>query len=1585
MSFSMKVQKRDGSYEPISFDKVLGRIRKASKNLQVNPDSIAQHVLARIYDGVKTSEIDELSGQLAASLSTTHPDYGILASRITISNHQKNTDPSFTNVMLLLSNQINPKTKESVSYISQEIIDLVKEKGEEIDAKIDHTRDYLFDYFGFKTLEKSYLMKDVHMKIVERPQHLWMRTSLALWSNDLKRAFETYDYMSQKYFTHATPTLFNAGTLKQQLSSCFIAGTKVHTMDGVKNIENVCIDDEVITHTGSIKKVKQLHTNLLGDRELYTIKIAGTPSMTVTGNHRIWSLSNEQENWGKAPSWNSIDYLRTGDWIAIPNKKFTNSDYILDVKTYLDNIIGDGYNIEYSYEYTDTQVIPSYKYISHHQTGPRYHTKLGNAFNRYWTFDKTMMELLGIWYGDGSVTHEKNSLKFQIPRNVNIVSYNNNIELIEFVMKSFKTIFGISHVTYSQDKHGMVSMVINNTIIAHLFVKIFNCKFDGKRIPKFFNRFSYEHIQYFLAGLVSSDGCVSKTNNIAIQLTNPPLINDIFHLARSVNIPVTVTFMAGKENYKATGRLGVPPNIVNGIIKKHYDDLRLDTLDGDHQWNKVKIINGTTFMRLNIKEICSERPTYVYTLGVDDDHSYSINGIIAENCFLLAMADDSVTGIYKTLADCAQISKHAGGIGVHLHNVRARGSLIKGTNGISNGIMPMLRVFNTTARYIDQCFSPDTLIYTKNGIKCIEDVTVSDKVLTSSGQYCSVLKPVRHTYKGKILNIQIKHSISSVKVTPEHPIYALKGQSKGINYNVIRNRLEKNIVQINFEDAKDLEVGDFIGFSIPTYEKDIASMTKEDCRFYGILLGDGYIRSNIASISVNMVSKINTYTFVIGYLSSRGIHYYEEERENSVQIRWGLTEPNFKFTKSQLYDGNHEKYVEPCMLHLPHEKILKILHGILETDGCVGSKEITLEVTSFNMIESVRYMLLRLGALSSGYDRDRIGNVSSYKNITTKKLTKVLRIPRITEIMELFPNAPQGDCFTFLKHKNMVFSRIDTITEEEYDGILHDFEIDSVHDYTVAHLGLAHNGGGRRNGSFAMYLEPWHADIEDFLRMKQNTGAEEERARDLFYALWIPDLFMKRVESGGLWSLFCPNEAPGLADLVGDEFEALYVAYESEGRARKQISAQKLWFEVLDSQIESGTPYLLYKDAANKKSNQQNLGVIKSSNLCSEIIEYSNAEETAVCNLASIGLPAFIKEDNITHGDSLTFKEKSFDFEKLRKVVRIMTRNLNRVIDINYYPTLETKTSNMRHRPIGMGVQGLADVFAILKISWESNEAAELNKKIFEHMYYAAVEASMEMAKKDGPYSTFTGSPASKGLLQFDLWDIKPSTDLDWEKLKKQVIKHGLRNSLLIAPMPTASTSQILGYNECFEPFTTNIYTRRTLAGEFIIINKYLLKELIELGIWNEDLKQKIVAHNGSIQNISDISESIKPRYKTSWELSQKVLIDMAADRGAYICQSQSLNLFIADPNYAKLTSMHFYGWKKGLKTGCYYLRTKAPVTAQKFTIEPKMLIGNESEEDKKKRERKELLDKLTSEYEEEQKKAKEEADKGDGCLFCSS
>lgn len=498
-------------------------------------------------------------------------------------------------------------------------------------------------------------------------------------------------------------------------------------------------------------------------------------------------------------------------------------------------------------------------------------------------------------------------------------------------------------------------------------------------------------------------------------------------------------------------------------------------------------------------------------------------------------------------------------------------------------------------------------------------------------------------------------------------------------------------------------------------------------------------------------------------------------------------------------------------------------------------------------------------------------------------------------------------------------------------------------------------GGNKRPGAFAMYLEPWHADIFTFLDLRKNFGKDEIRARDLFYALWIPDLFMQRVRDGGDWSLFCPNEAPGLHEIWGDEFVALYEKYEREGRARETIKAQKLWYAILEAQTETGNPFILYKDACNRKSNQQNLGTIKCSNLCTEIVEYSSPDEVAVCNLASIALPTYV------------INREKYDFQKLHDVTKVITRNLNKIIDINYYPVIEAERSNKRHRPIGLGVQGLADTFMALRYPFDSPEAKQLNIQIFETIYHAALEASCELAEKYGPYETYEGSPVSKGILQYDMWNVTPTNLWDWAALKEKIAKHGVRNSLLVAPMPTASTSQMLGFNECFEPYTSNFYTRRVLSGEYQMVNPWLLRDLVDMGLWNDDVKNMIMADGGSIQNVPSIPQNLKDLYKTVWEISQRTIIDMAADRGAYIDQSQSLNIFMAEPNFGKLTSMHFYGWQKGLKTGMYYLRTRPAVDAIKFTVDQLSL-----REYRKKMEEKNQADMICS------------IDNKEACMSCS-
>ena len=1122
----MYVTKRDGVVEIVSFDKILKRIKRIGQeaNIKINYTTLTMKIIDQLYNKISTTKIDELTAEQCAAMSSTHPDYGTLASHITISNHHKNTTPSFSEAMTTMYSYIDKHGTNS-PLISQELYDIVKEYGEEIEGHIDYRRDYLIDYFGFKTLERSYLMQ-VNKRVIERPQHMWMRVSLGIHGRNLKAAFETYDLMSQKYFTHATPTLFNAGTPRPQMSSCF----------------------------------------------------------------------------------------------------------------------------------------------------------------------------------------------------------------------------------------------------------------------------------------------------------------------------------------------------------------------------------------------------------------------------LIAMEKDSIEGIYNTLKDCALISKWAGGIGMHIHNVRASNSHIRGTNGKSNGIVPMLRVFNNTAKYVDQCVVPETYIYTTQGPIEIQNCSYGEtQVFNLTGGIETIENVLEHPYEGQIYNIETMHSIDNLRITPEHPVYALVGQLRGLNYSVIENRLNKNISKFEWIDAKDLKDDDMLIYKIPNYNADIDTITEDDCYMYGVILGDGSLSNADQNgyISLHSTNKKYILDFAIQYFENKCIKYRICIDENVTRIYWNKN-IILPFRYSDVYDSNKVKRVHHKWLNLPVEKSKHILKGLIDTDGCkhkelsfdidgCKDKEISFDSISRNLIESVRFICLKLGILTSGYIRDRVGEshtTSAGNVITNQKISYCLKIPKTQTICNLINiEYDENQFFKFFKYNDFLLTRIKNITIENYSGTLYDLQMKTQHDYMI-HNCIVHNGGGRRNGSFAIYLEPWHADIEHFLEMRKNHGDEELKARDLFYALWIPDLFMERVKADLNWTLMCPDECPGLSDVYGDDFVALYTKYEAAGKGRVTVKAREIWFRILDAQMETGTPYICYKDAANRKTNQQNVGIIKSSNLCSEIFQYSDENETAVCNLASIGLPTFVSDG-------------VFDYEHLARVAGVITKNMNKIIDINYYPTEKTRRSNLRHRPIGIGVQGLADVFMMLDIPFHSDAAKEVNQKIFETIYYGALTSSAELAIVDGPYETFSGSPASKGLLQFDMWNATPTMSYDWTTLKARIQATGLRNSLLIAPMPTASTSQILGFNECFEPFTSNIYSRRTLAGEFVLTNKYLMKDLIDLGLWNTELKNSIIANQGSIQHVEGLTQHIKDKYKTVWEIPMKHIIDMAADRGAYICQSQSLNLWMEDPNYSALTSMHFYGWSKGLKTGIYYLRRRAKHRAQQFTIEP--------------------------------------------------
>jgi ribonucleoside-diphosphate reductase alpha subunit len=1126
----MFVTKRNSSIEVVSFDKILRRIKKlgtdgsSSIPLVVNYTSVTMKVIDQLYDKITTTLIDELSAQQCATLSSTHPDYNILAGRIIISNHHKNTSHSFIKTMKKLYNNLDKHGKSS-PLISHEFYQNIIQNSEVIEAICDYSRDFLIDYFGFKTLLRSYLIKQNGIPI-ERPQHMWLRVALSIHGNDFDRVKESYTFMSQKYMTHATPTLFNAGTPHQQLSSCY----------------------------------------------------------------------------------------------------------------------------------------------------------------------------------------------------------------------------------------------------------------------------------------------------------------------------------------------------------------------------------------------------------------------------LLAMESDSIDGIYNTLKDCALISKWAGGIGLHIHNVRASGSHINGTNGKSNGIVPMLKVFNNTAKYVDQCLHPETIIYTNEGPKQIQHCSTAEtSIYNLTGNTEVIQNVLEHSYEGEMLEIKTMHSIFPLQITPEHPIYALRNQQKGLNYKVILNRLDKKICDFEWVDAGKLDDSDMVVFPIPKNDINVKSLSADDCYMYGIIQGDGYMNNynDTGHVTIHSTNKILLKEFMIKYFEEKLVDYKIDVDENTTRFRWNRT-IHLPFRHNDFYDETKSKRIHHKWLNLPIEKSKYILKGLIDTDGC-NRKELVFDSTSLNLIESVRFLCLKLGLLTSGYIRDRIGESHETDKgiVENKKLAYTLRIPKTKEICELMNIEfdEETQFFKFLRYNNYLLSRVQNITKFDFKGILYDLQMKTEHNYLL-HNGIVHNGGGKRNGSFAIYIEPWHADIENFLQMRKNHGDEELKARDLFYALWIPDLFMERVKTSGLWTLMCPDECPGLSDAYGDDFNTLYQKYETEGKGRSTVNARDLWLQVLDAQMETGTPYLCFKDASNKKSNQKNLGTIKSSNLCAEVNLYSDDKETAVCNLASIGLPSCVNKSTVP---------PTFDFKMLHKIVKVVTYNLNKVIDINYYPTEKTKSSNFRHRPLGIGIQGLADVFFMMDMPYASESAQLLNKHIFETIYHGALEESCSLSKRDGPYETFPGSPASQGILQFDLWESHQVNDrYDWTQTKKDIQLHGLRNSVLIALMPTASTSQILGYNECFEPITSNIYSRRTIAGEFIVTNKYLMQDLIDIGMWDEKIKNHIIVNNGSIQDIESIPLNIREKYKTVWEIPMKSLINMASDRGIYVCQSQSLNLWIEDPKYNSLTSMHFYSWSKGLKTGIYYLRRRAKHQAQQFTIEPEKVLHSD-------------------------------------------
>ena len=1470
----MRVIKRNGRFEEVQFDKITERIRLLSKDLSIDPVNVARMVCSQIVDNIKTSELDILSANVCASLSVQEPEYEILGSRLLITNHEKETDLDFVTVVRQLQNNKDILDEPS-PILNDEFVNYIEKNADKVSQHflqcISNTPLYQMSMFGWKTLCRSYLMKS-NRKIVERPEHLFYRVALFLHYPNLEKTQESYSHLAQGHFIHATPTLFHAGTKRAQMSSCFHGDTLVNTLRGPVPIRDVLIGDEVITHTGKAKKVVQTHENLINGRRLFKVCFKQTPSFIVTEDHPLYIYNTHTKEIG----WKDVINLEENDYVMIPNYNGDITDPVIDVQKLLSK-----YNIE------DDDI--DYIYFQTYE-----------CLKRQIHINECFMKFLAIFLITGNFDRNNDG-------NIcGLSMFHDNIDICKELLRDMEIDVKPS---YSNDM-----ITLSSPILGLLF---YNFITDFKHIPKEIYRYSTNLINVFVDGLTE----VTDDNNIcSISKT---LLEDIFSLCRLHGITTVSIHKFYKQEEQA-----------------------------------IITIDNNTFVKFDCKsEIKSIDERFVFTLGVEDDHSYSVEGIIAKNCFLMG-TEDNVDGIYKTITDVAKISKWAGGIGVHISNIRAKNSYIRGTNGQSNGIMPMLRVYNDTSRYIDQCVHGYTKVYTKNGVKPIYLLEPGkDEILQRDGNFEVLEKQLEHVYKGEILQFSFENG-STIQITPEHPIL---GNDKC------------------WVDAIDLRVGDKILFPVPKYTKDILSYNETLLTCWGLFMGLGKMTFEDSYAIMNFPIKMNPkYKELFQYmLSSNLINYQDYLFNDGYQIRFDRNHLS-PLRYSLLYNSDGKKQIHSSILHLPLTKLHKFIIGFLTSILSFDEKYYHLSLIDFSL-DDIIYIFSRFSIPIKIYDG-------------------IILIPK-NSIQEDQYNIP-GE---FLENT------IIDVKKDHFDGVLYDLEFKQEHSYTIT-SSIIHNGGGKRKGSFALYIEPWHGDIYDFIMAKRNVGNEDERARDLFYGLWIPDLFMKRVEEDGMWSLMCPDRCKGLNECYGKEFEKLYENYESQNKYIRQIKARDLWKEILNSQIETGLPYMCYKDSVNVKSNQQNIGIIKSSNLCCEINEVSNSSNYAVCNLASINLSNCVKEKPIFNqkmtiytkkwcvycilikkrlerkgikftsidadenpdefenvlkkypsleksvpkicvGDKdpigffdfwNTYLKPDFDFEELQKRVQVLVINMNKVIDKNYYPTEETKRSNLQNRPIGLGVQGLADLFCRLYINFDSEEARYLNRKIFETMYYTALKTSNQYCIDNNLcYSSFKGSPLSQGIFHFELCSnfnknvLEESPKYDWEGLRKDIIEKGISNSLFLAPMPTASTSQILNQNECIEPYTSNLYVRRTLAGEFTITNKYLTQDLRDVGLWNKNTIDHLIVSKGSIQRYIKLPKTIRDIFRTAWEIPQKSLIDMAGERQWFIDQSQSFNLFVAEPSLDKLTKMHFYGWKKGLKTGSYYIRTKPQHFSQNFTVDP--------------------------------------------------
>lgn len=907
------------------------------------------------------------------------------------------------------------------------------------------------------------------------------------------------------------------------------------------------------------------------------------------------------------------------------------------------------------------------------------------------------------------------------------------------------------------------------------------------------------------------------------------------------------------------------------------------------------------------------------------------------SCYLLDSPEDDLKSIFDNFSEISQLSKWAGGIGLSYSRVRSKGSLIKGTNGFSNGLVPWLKIMDSTIAAVNQCFDPSTPLFTDSGVKNISDVKPGDLVLTYRGHFRTVLKTMSYPQKDRMLEIETKYSVDPIRVTDGHPIYAIKGAKLAESHKNIYKQLEDGRLKADWIESGKLEKNDYVGIPVPR-ESVTTKLTEDDFEFYGIMLGDGHVCANRAEAGVTLGHlKNDVRQFVKNYLSSKGVNFWEVSDESTNMIRW--THKNLPFEYADIYDQDGSKAISPRYLHISPPMALKIVKGLIQTDGGIYRKnEVHFYTSSKPLLLGFKYLLLKneiLASVSETTHAAHSGTKANGRSYNVSDSTGYdVRVPAVEALAKEL-GISQTFKKNWLNYNGMLFSRITSVAECETSNIVYDMKVEGDESYTVLDF-LAHNGG-KRKGSACVYVDTWHKDVEAFLELRDNTGDPEQRTHNLNLANWIPNLFMERVEKNEEWTLFDPKDTPDLVDLFGDAFNEAYLKYESKPGLGKKVAARDLYSRMMKTLAQTGNGWMCYKDHSNVKSNQTLMpgNSIHSSNLCTEILEVTNKDQVAVCNLASPNLSKFVAKDD--NGNVFV------DFARLSKVVKVLIKFLNRVVDKNYYPVSRAKASNNIWRPVGLGVMGLQDVFFQMDIAFDSNEAKQISTKIQEEIYFAALEESCELAKREGAHDNFTHTRASKGLLQFDLWGVEKH-DERWIALKEEITKHGLRNSLLIAIAPTATIASIVGAYECIEPQVSNLFKRETLSGEFLQINRYLVAKLKTLGLWTEEIRNKIRVSEGSIQGIDEIPDQVKKVYRTAWELSMRDLIDMAAMRSPYIDQSQSLNLFVESPNIGKLSSMYMYAWKQGLKT-TYYLRSRP---ATKIAKAAQSTSVNEAETPKK-------------------------------------